>query len=93
MRPGLLLLDKPYVTARIVEIADEAATPPSFRPELKTFLLKVAAARGNPGAVSLDRLSKWLRKNSGRVVDVQGEKRRLVRGQDRTHVATFCLVK
>jgi putative DNA primase/helicase len=90
---SFLLLDKPYVTARIVEIADEAATPPSFRPELKTFLLKVAAARGNPGAVSLDRLSKWLRKNSGRVVDVQGEKRRLARGQDRTHVATFCLVK
>jgi putative DNA primase/helicase len=97
MWEGFLLLDTIYTTARIIEISDEAATPPSFRPELKAFLLKIAAARGNPGAVSPERLGRWLRKNSGRVVDMPGtttpEKRRLVRGQDRAHVLTFCLVK
>jgi putative DNA primase/helicase len=94
MWEGFLLLDMAYTAARIIEIAEETTAPPSgFRPELKAFLLKVATARGNPGVVSPKRLGKWLRKNSGRVVDMPPEKRRLVHGQDRTHVATFCLTK
>jgi putative DNA primase/helicase len=94
MWEGFLLLDMAYTAARIIEIAEETTAPPSgFRPELKAFLLKVATARGNPGVVSPKRLGKWLGKNSGRVVDMPPEKRRLVHGQDRTHVATFCLTK
>ena len=94
MWEGFLLLDMAYTAARIIEIAEETTAPPSgFRPELKAFLLKVATARGNPGVISPKRLGKWLGKNSGRVVDMPPEKRRLVHGQDRTHVATFCLTK
>jgi hypothetical protein len=82
-----LRLDMFYTAARIIEIAD-VAPPPNFNAsELKAFLLRVAAARGNAGAVSPERLGRWLRRISGRIAGG----RRLVREQDRSHVATFRL--
>jgi hypothetical protein len=84
----LMRLDMFYTTTRIIEIAEEAPPPNFNASELKTFLLRVAAARGNPGVVSPERLGKWLRKISGRVVGG----RRLIRDRDRNHVTTFRLV-
>jgi hypothetical protein len=82
-------LNTPHTTARIIEVADEQA-PTNFNPTwLKAFLLRVAAAKGRPGDVSPDRLGWWLRRISGRIVN----QHRLVRGQDRTQVASFQLVR
>jgi putative DNA primase/helicase len=85
-----LLLDTPYTTARIIEIAEEdARAATNFNsPWLKTFLLKVAAMKGKGTDVSPERLGRWLRRISGRIV----VKRRLVKGQDR-NVASFRLIQ
>jgi putative DNA primase/helicase len=92
-----LKVDHPYTTARIIETAEtDARQTNNFNtPDLKLFLLKVAASRTKSNEISSDRLGKWLHKISGRPVEMPGTnllvQHRLVRGQDRTHVATFCL--
>jgi RepB DNA-primase N-terminal domain len=63
-----LLLDEPYTTGGIIEIACEPPAPNDFnRPLFKEFLLRIAADRD--GVVSARRLGWWLRGISGRVVD------------------------
>ena len=92
-------LDAPYLTTTIIEEA--VAVPPAnyWGPrEFKPFLLRVAAARGDPGKISADRLGLWLRRISGRIVtlpDAQGTPRkyRLIREQDRLNRACFRLVE
>ena len=66
--PTYMTLDTTYTTPRIIEIAEEdARRPGNFNtPDLRNFLLKVAAAK--TGGVSPERLSRWLRTISGRVV-------------------------
>jgi hypothetical protein len=88
-----LKLDTFYTTSRIIELAEEQAqvssqSPPNFNgSEFKNFLLKAAAARGSPSVVSPERLGKWLRRISGRIVG----RRRLMREQDRNHIVMFRL--
>jgi hypothetical protein len=92
-------LDTPYLTTTIIEEA--VAAPPAnyWGPrEFKPFLLRVAAARGDPGKISADRLGLWLRRISGRIVkltDAQGMPRRyrLIREQDRLNRACFRLLR
>jgi len=92
-------LDVPYLTATIIEEA--VAAPPAnyWGPrEFKPFLLRVAAARGDASRISTERLGRWLRRISGRIVkltDAQGTERkhRLIREQDRTGRACFRLVE
>jgi hypothetical protein len=80
-------LNTPYLTADIIEEA--CIAPPNYWGPMsfKQFLLRVAAAKGDPNVISTDRLGLWLRKISGRIVrliDAQGTQRkyRLVRVQD-----------
>ena len=89
--PIYLRLDWPYTTASIVRTAEEdAQRPGNFNePDLKNFLLKVAAERGRPSVISPERLGRWLRQVSGRVVDG----RRLVKEYDAVNnVAAFRLI-
>jgi hypothetical protein len=89
--PIYLRLDWPYTTASIVKTAEEdAQRPGNFNePDLKNFLLKVAAERGRPSGISPERLGRWLRQVSGRVVDG----RRLVKEYDAVNnVAAFRLI-
>jgi RepB DNA-primase from phage plasmid len=84
-----LLMDTPYTTARIIDVADDRALTNFNPPWLKTFLLRVAATKGNERDVSPERLGWWLRKVSGRVVNGL----RLVREHDKTtNAATFRLI-
>jgi hypothetical protein len=87
--PDYMLLDAPYTTARIIEIANEQAPTNFNTPWLKSFLLKVAAAKGKGSEVSPERLGWWLRRISGRVVN----KHRLVREQGAHNVAAFRLTR
>ena len=90
-------LDMPRLTASIIEEA--CVAPPNYWGPMsfKQFLLRVAASKGDPNAVSAERLGHWLRKISGRIVrlvDAQGTQRRyrLVRvGDDRIGRARFQL--
>jgi putative DNA primase/helicase len=86
-----LELDRPYTTARIIELASAPPPPNSYNPVwFKTFLLKIAAAKGNAESISPDRLGWWLRRISGRVVS----KHRLIKGHDQsTNCANYRLVK
>ena len=70
MRPTYFELDWRYTVARMVEIAEEDAGRPTNlnSPDLKKFLLRVAAERGRSDVISPDRLGRWLRRISGRVV-------------------------
>jgi hypothetical protein len=89
--PIYFKLDWLYTVRRIVEIAlEDARQPGNFNaPDLKNFLLKVAAERGKPDIVSPDRLGWWLRHVSGRIVDG----RRLVKEHDSTtNVAAYRLI-
>ena len=89
--PIYLRLDWPYTTASIVRAAEEDVQRPSNfnEPDLKNFLLKVAAERGRPTVISPERLGRWLRQVSGRVVDG----RRLVKEYDAVNnVAAFRLI-
>ena len=87
--PDRLLLNVAYTTARIVEIACEQKVG-QFEPlELKAFLLQIAAMRGKETEISPDRLGRWLKRVSGRIVAGH----RLIKEQDRTGVAKFRLVK
>jgi putative DNA primase/helicase len=77
----------PYLTASIIE---EACTvPPNYWGPMafKQFLLRVAASKGDPNVIAVDRLGHWLRKICGRIVrlvDAQGTERkhRLARVRD-----------
>jgi hypothetical protein len=73
-------LDTPYLTATIIEEACVAPPPNYYGPQpFKQFLLRVAAVGGSPNAVSPERLGRWLRSISGRIVslvDAQGTPRR-----------------
>jgi len=90
-------LNTPYLAATIIEEACNA--PPTYWGPMyfKQFLLRVAASKGDPKAISAERLGHWLRKIDGRIVhliDVQGTSRkyRLVRVQNaRTGHARFQL--
>jgi RepB DNA-primase from phage plasmid len=80
-------LNTPHLTINVIEAACMA--PPNYWGPMsfKQFLLRVAASKGDPGAISADRLGLWLRKISGRIVrvtDAQGTPRkyRLVKVQD-----------
>jgi hypothetical protein len=92
-------LDTPYLTAAIIEEA--CAAPPAnyWGPrEFKPFLLRIAAAKNNSGAISAERLGHWLRRISGRIVrlvDGQGTERkyRLIREQARSHQICFRLTE
>jgi hypothetical protein len=82
--------DVEYTSSRIIEVARISLArggqmdlnPRTF----EQFLLRVAADK-NGSSVSVLRLGLWMRKISGRVVTG----RRLVRGRDDNHVATFRL--
>jgi hypothetical protein len=73
-------LDTPYLTATIIEEACVAPPPNYYGPQpFKQFLLRVAAVWGSSNAVSPDRLGRWLRSISGRIVslvDAQGTPRK-----------------
>jgi hypothetical protein len=80
-------LKTPRLTVNIIEEACTA--PPNYWGPMsfKQFLLRVAAAKGDPTTISAERLGHWLRKISGRIVpliDAQGTQRkyRLVRVPD-----------
>jgi hypothetical protein len=84
-----LKLDEPYLSASIVEAASVA--PAGFNPPVfKQLLTRIAGDKD--GNISVKRLGEWLRRNSGRVVRA-GDNRKywLVRKQDRTKRAAFCL--
>ena len=74
-----------YTVARMIELACEQK-PPNFNSlDLKLFFLKVAQTRGE---ISPDRLGRWLKRISGRIVDGL----RLVKGRDlHTKTANYCL--
>jgi hypothetical protein len=60
-----------YTTARIIEAACPPHSPSNYAPQtFKQLLLRVAAAKSAPDAVSPDRLGWWLRRISGRIVSV-----------------------
>src|SRR5262249_26807195 len=58
-------LDTPYLTVNVIE--EGCAAPPNYWGPMsfKQFLLRVAASKSDPSAISADRLGHWLRKISG----------------------------
>jgi putative DNA primase/helicase len=65
-----LLLDHDYILARLTEVACGKDQKGDLNaPDFREFLLRVAATRGNQHEVSLLRLSKWLKRISGRIVN------------------------
>ena len=62
MWEGFLLLDMTYTTARIIEIPTRRDAALGFSPELKAFLLKVAATRGKSGRRIARTAWQWLAK-------------------------------
>jgi hypothetical protein len=90
-------LETPYLTTTIIEEA--CVAPPNYWGPMafKQFLLRIAASKGNPNAISPERLGHWLRKISGRIarlMDAQGaqHKYRLAKMSDaRTGHARFQL--
>jgi Bifunctional DNA primase/polymerase, N-terminal len=85
---GELKLDEDYLSARLVEIAHEAPSGFNSNP-LKDLLLRIAGDKD--GDISVKRLGEWLRRNSGRVVRLEGRRFWLIRGQVRTGRACFRL--
>jgi len=94
-----LALDAPYLTADIIEEACVAPPPNYYGPQpFKQLLLRIAASKADPNTVSAERLGRWLRKISGRIVsllDAQGapHKYRLVREQAKTARVRFRLLE
>ena len=87
--PTYLQLDTPYTTARIIEVAYEQIIVNSTdKMWLKDFLVRIAVAQKRDHEISSERLGKWLRRISGRIVGGH----RLVRGQS-MNVASFRLVE
>ena len=84
-----LRLDEDYLSARLVEIANEIPQGFNTNP-LKDLLLRVAGDKD--GDISPKRLGEWLRRNSGRVVRLSdGHKYWLIRKQAAAGRAAFCL--
>jgi putative DNA primase/helicase len=82
-----------YLSARLVEIANEPPSPGDFNgPLLKQFFLRVAADKN--GEVSSKRLGEWLRRMSGRVVTrpADGRRYQLIREQSHSNRACFRLL-
>jgi putative DNA primase/helicase len=62
-------LNTDYTTAQIIEAACPPLSPNNYAPQtFRQFLLRIAAAKGAPDTVSVDRLGRWLHKISGRIV-------------------------
>jgi putative DNA primase/helicase len=80
-----LRLDTTYSSARLIEIAEEQNTIGYVHPGLKELFLKVASMRGKESQISPERLGRFLRRVSGRPV----KQHRLLKGQDRTNVASY----
>ena len=88
---GELKLDEDYLSARLVEIANEDPQGFNINP-LKDLFLRVAGDKD--GNISVKRLGEWLRRNSGRVVRLSdGHRYWLIRRQNRTGRAAFRLSK
>jgi hypothetical protein len=86
---GELRLDEDYLSARLVEIANEVPRGFNTNP-LKDLLLRIASDKD--GDISSKRLGEWLRRNSGRVVRLSdGHRYWLIRRQARAGRAGFCL--
>jgi putative DNA primase/helicase len=86
---GELKLDEDYLSARLVEIANQAPVGFNTNP-LKDLLLRVAGDKD--GDISVKQLGEWLRRNSGRVVRLpDGHRYWLIRRQNRTGRAAFRL--
>jgi hypothetical protein len=82
-----LAMDVPYTTARIIEIASEQA-PTNFNPPwLKLFLLRVGM--GKTGELSPERVGRWMRRISGRIID----EHRLLKERSARGSAAFRLVR
>jgi putative DNA primase/helicase len=78
-----------YLTARIVEIGNEAPVGFNTNP-LKDLLLRIAGDKG--GEISTKRLGEWLQRNSGRVVRLaDGRMYWLIRHQAAQGRAAFSL--
>jgi hypothetical protein len=94
-----LALNTPYLTADIIEEACITPPPSYYGPQpFKQLLLRIAASKADPNTVSAERLGRWLRKISGRIVsllDAQGalHKYRLVKEQTKTARARFRLLE
>ena len=72
MWEGFLLLDMTYTTARIIEIAEETTTPPSASGRsLRPSCLRSPLRAEIRASYRRSALAEWLRKNSGRVVDMR----------------------
>ena len=86
---GELKLDEDYLSARLVEIANEA--PAGFNTNsLKDLFLRVASDKD--GNISVKQLGEWLRRNSGHVVRLSdGHRYWLIRKQSKTSRAAFRL--
>jgi len=88
---GELKLDEDYLSARLVEIANEAPLGFNTNP-LKDLLLRIPGDKD--GDISVKRLGEWLRRNSGRVVRLSdGHRYWLIRRPTRTGRAAFRLSK
>jgi hypothetical protein len=86
---GELKLDEDYLSARLVEIAQEVPQGFNTNP-LKDLLLRIAS--GKDGNISVKRLGEWLRCKSGRVVRLSdGCRYWLIRKQARIGRAAFRL--
>jgi hypothetical protein len=86
---GELKLDENYLSARLVEIANEV--PRGFNVNsLKDLLLRIAGDKDS--TISTKRLGEWLRRNSARVVRLpDGHRYWLIRRQAASGRAAFCL--
>jgi len=86
---GELKLEEGYLSARLIEIANEAPQGFNTNP-LKDLLLRIAGDKD--GAISVKRLGEWLRRNSGRVVRLSdGHRYWLIRKQAAAGRAAFRL--
>jgi hypothetical protein len=86
---GELIVDEDYLSARLVEIANEPALGFNTNP-LKDLFLRIASNKD--GNISAKRLGEWLRRNSGRVVRLSdGHRYWLIRKQAAAGRAAFRL--
>jgi len=94
-----LSLDTNFLLVSIVEEACAPPPPNYYGPQpFKELLLRIAATKNDPGKVSAERLGRWLRRISGRVVslvDSRGalRKYRLIREPGRSRQAYYKLTE
>jgi hypothetical protein len=94
-----LSLDTGFLLVSIVEEACAPPPPNYYGPQpFKELLLRIAATKSDPSKVSAERLGRWLRRISGRVVslvDSQGvlRKYRLIRELGRSKQVYFRLIE